>query len=341
MREAATLLLREHPGVTDAITGGLPGFLNGAAGPLAPLVPDTYEGVLTALLGLGSPHGLFENRPVTASAQGPSAPYTGTTGGGLDSLRELWASANQLNSNAQADPDGSAVRILRTVEGGVVRWVVQVPGTQQWNPMTGSDPSDATTNIELMDDGQALILPAIVQAMREAGIGAGEEVMVMGHSQGGIAAMALANDDAVRAEFDVTTVFTGGSPVGRFELPPGITAVSLEHLQDPVPRLDSEVNPDLPGWTTVTRDVGSELAAEDSEGRRIAAEVGVDYVINPIASHSGTRYEHTAGLLDSAAERADGTDPDDESARRAVEAIEPFLNGPADYQDWTLIRSDP
>ena len=73
--------------------------------------------------------------------------------------------------------------------------------------------------------------------------------MLMGHSQGGIAAMALATDDAVRAEFDITTVFTGGSPVGRFELPDGVTAISLEHVQDPVPRLDSQSNPDLPGWT--------------------------------------------------------------------------------------------
>jgi pimeloyl-ACP methyl ester carboxylesterase len=81
----------------------------------------------------------------------------------------------------------------------------------------------------------------VLQAMREAGIQPGEDVMLMGHSQGGITAMALAADDAVRAEFDVTTVFTGGSPAGRF---------------------------DLPDRTTVTQDLASDLAAEDRAGWR-------------------------------------------------------------------------
>lgn len=115
-------------------------------------------------------------------------------------------------------------------------------------------------------------MPKVLLAMREAGIQRGEDVMLRGHGQSGIAAMALAVDDAVRAEFSVTTVFTGGSPVGRFELPDGVTAISLEHPQDPVPRLDSQMNPDLPGWTTVSRDLSGVLAEQDAEGRRLAAE---------------------------------------------------------------------
>lgn len=337
MREAATLFLRDHPGVTDAVTGGLPGFLNGAAGPYGLLVPDDYEGVLGALLGAGGLLGKLDDRPVTV---------TGSTSRGalpLEGLEQVWASANALQTTVSGDHDASAVRIVRVQDGGVVRWVVQVPGTQEWNPVSGGDPSDLTSNVELMDDGQAEVMKGVLQAMREAGIQPGQEVMLMGHSQGGITAMALAVDDAVRAEFDVTTVFTGGSPVARFDLPDGVRAVSLEHVQDPVPRLDSQSNPDLPDWTTVTRDVASELAVEDRAGQEAAARSGHTYVANPIASHAGVLYQESSQLLDEAAARADrgSSAPDDVAAQRVRDAVQPFLDERATVVDYRLERDKP
>lgn len=336
MREAATLFLRDHPGVTDAVTGGLPGFLNGAAGPYGLLVPDDYEGVLGALLGAGGLLGKLDDRPVRVTEQ--TAPATID----LSSSAEIWQSANDLQSTVSSDHAASAVRVTQVEVGGVVRWVVQVPGTQEWNPVSGGDPSDLTSNVELMDDGQAEVMKGVLQAMRDAGIRPGEDVMLMGHSQGGITAMALAADDAVRAEFDVTTVFTGGSPVARFDLPEGVRAVSLEHVQDPVPRLDSQSNPDLPDWTTVTRDLASELAAEDRAGQEAAAAAGVPYVPNPISPHNGVKYQQSAALLDAAAERAraGSTETGDLAAQRALQALQPFLDTSGTFVDFRLERQD-
>lgn len=333
MREAVVLLLRDHPGVTDAISGGLPGFVNGAAEPLAPLVPDTYEGLLGALLALGSPHGLFEDRPVEVTDVGDARPVD------LGSLEGIWVQANDLQSTVVGDSDASAVRVMQVVDGGVTRWVVQVPGTQEWAPRAGGDPSDLTTNLELMGDGDAAIMAAVLAAMRSAGIPPGEQVMFTGHSQGGITAMALAADDAVRAEFDVAAVFTGGSPIGRFALPDGVAVVALEHLQDPVPRLDSESNPDLPDWTTVTRDLSAELAAQDEQGRAAADAVGTRYFPNPVEPHAGDHYRATAALLDSSARRAQegSADPDDQAALRALQPLQPFL-GAGTYVDYRLER---
>lgn len=330
MQEAAILFLRDHPGSIDAITGGLPGFLNGAAGPLAPLVPDDYEGVLSLLLRLGGPHGVLDDRPVQITGE------TRRTVS-LHSLEDLWNSANALQSSVQADAGASAVRISKVVVDGQVRWVVQVPGTQQWDPSTGGDPSDLTTNVELMDDGQARINDAVLEAMRRAHIPYGQEVMLMGHSQGGIAAASIAANAANRKEFSITTVFTGGSPIGRIDMPAGVTVVALEHEQDPVPRLDSEDNPDLPSWTTVHRDLSDELAALDATGR---ATSGDDYLPDPIAPHGGKLYAETAGLLDAAAARArhGSTAPDDLEALRVVSSLAPFL-GDASATDYRLERT--
>lgn len=321
MQEAATLLLRDHPGITDAVIGGLPGFVNGVAGPYAPLVPDTYEGLLGLIIGAGSPHGLFDDRPVIVRPASPASDKD------LSSLALIWDEANSLQDSVSGDRDASAVRISRVEVDGVSRWIVQVPGTQQWEPRPGLDPSDVTTNLELMDDGDAELMAAVLTAMRRAGIGADEEVMLAGHSQGGITAMALASDEAALEEFRVTTVFTGGSPIARFDLPDGVSVVALEHLQDPVPRTDTEANPDLPRWTTVTRDLSADLEEVDAAGRADAQAAGGRYLPNPIESHSGEHYRQTAALLDSAAQRAreGSTDPDDLAALRTVTALQPFL----------------
>lgn len=321
MQEAAVLLLRDHPGITDAVIGGLPGFVNGVAGPYAPLVPDTYEGLLALLIGAGSARGLFEDRPVRA------LPPSAETAVDLRNLAAIWQNANTLQRSVVGDRDASAVRISQVEVDGVVRWVVQIPGTQEWGPRPTGDPSDVTTNLELMDDGDAALMPAVLDAMRSAKIPDGAEVMLTGHSQGGIAAMALAADDDVREQFRITTVFTGGSPISRFDLPDGVSVVALEHLQDPVPRSDTESDPDLPRWTTVTRDLSADLAAADQRGREEAARKGQRYMPNPIEAHSGQRYQQTAALLDSAAQRArnGSTDPDDQAALRTITALQPFL----------------
>lgn len=119
--------------------------------------------------------------------------------------------------------------------------------------------------------------------------------------------------------------------------------MSLEHVQDPVPRLESPSNPDLPDWTTVTRDLASELEAEDRAGHAAAAAVGERYFPNPISPHNGVNYQQCAALLDAAAERAraGSTDPDDLAALEAVQSLTPFFGDSGTSVDYRLERQGP
>lgn len=79
--------------------------------------------------------------------------------------------------------------------------------------------------------------------------------MLAGHSQGGIAAAALACDPAAQRWFNITNVLTVGAPIANMPVPDDVHVLSIEHTQDPVPRLDARENPDRANWTTVTLDV--------------------------------------------------------------------------------------
>lgn len=319
--EGAGRLLVEHPEITDAVTGGLPELAQGFAGPLAPLLPSDLQGSVAALLGVGRRHGLFDDPEIRVyEDEAPSPDVARLT---FTSLADLFASQEQLMDSTEHEEERSTVRIREVaVPGGGSRWVVQVPGTQEWDPRSGYDPSDGTTNLELMDDGQAALLRAVLTAMRDAGIRAQDEVLLTGHSQGGIAAVALASSPQGRTAFPgITHVVTAGSPVALFDVPREVTVLSMEHTRDPVPRLDGADNPDAVNWTTVRRDALPDVQAD-------AAARGTS-PWNPLGSHGGSHYTDTAALLD--AGEAPGVAP-------VMEGLRPFLSGQGRTVDYTLTR---
>ncbi len=230
-----------------------------------------------------------------------------------DSLADL------LKGVADLGLEPGSVRIF-AVPGadGERRWVVELPGTQEWGVVAGPNPVDLTNNLRLIAGQDTAQNEAIRDAMRQAGIRPGEDVLLAGHSQGGIAAASLASDPATRAEFDITNVVTAGSPVARFDIPDDVEVLSIEHAQDAVPRLDGEPNPDRVNWVTVVR---------DPTGLRDQGEV----VDSTGAVHHGTVYAQTAALLDVSS---------DPSVAGVRAGLEPFLArpGPVVYQDFDLTR---
>ena len=106
--------------------------------------------------------------------------------------------------------------------------------------------------------------------------------MLVGHSLGGIAAAGLASSPAFTAEHRVTHVVTMGAPVARMPVPAATQVLSLEHVRDPVPRLEGQPNPDRSTWVTVTRD-----AHDPGTGRASR-------------THGLGGYQETAGLVDEA-----------------------------------------
>jgi hypothetical protein len=154
--------------------------------------------------------------------------------------------------------DGGRVRVVEVVRGdGGSAWVVVVPGTQEWSPHPGANPFDVTTDVRAVTGGATLAAAGVAAALEVVRSRAGarsspaDPVLLVGHSQGGILAAALASDPGFTRRHRVTHVVTSGSPVGLFPVPSTTRVLSVERGDDPVPRLDLTPNPDRSSWVTV------------------------------------------------------------------------------------------
>jgi pimeloyl-ACP methyl ester carboxylesterase len=132
-----------------------------------------------------------------------------------------------------------------------------VPGTQEWSPVAGANPFDLTTDVRSVTREQGTVAAAgVVAALDRARAASGrsspeDPVLLVGHSQGGILAAALACGPDVLNGHRVTHVLTTGAPVGLFPVPESVRVLSVEHADDPVPALDLTPNPSTPSWVTL------------------------------------------------------------------------------------------
>ena len=171
------------------------------------------------------------------------------------------------------------VRVIEVPQpDGASAWVVVLPGTQDWSLRPGTNPADLTTDVWAMAGSAtaaaAGVRRALVTAQKSAGrAGRRDPVMLVGHSQGGILAAAIASGPGIGGS-PVTAVVTSGAPVAGFPFPGDVAVLSLEHRQDAVPRLDGAPNPDRASWVTVTRDVGDD---PDVGGRASRAHAAAEY----------------------------------------------------------------
>ena len=154
--------------------------------------------------------------------------------------------------------DGGRVRVVEVVRGdGGSAWVVVVPGTQAWSPHPGANPFDLTTDVRALTGDTTLAAAGVAAALEVARSRAGprstsaDPVVLVGHSQGGILAAALASDPGFTRRNRVTHLVTSGSPVALFPVPASTRVLSVERGDDPVPRLDLTPNPDRSSWVTV------------------------------------------------------------------------------------------
>lgn len=137
---------------------------------------------------------------------------------------------------------------------GTTTWVVQVPGTHGGWAEGDPVPMDWPANVALMLHATSASKVAAERALSLAQAGrAGprDRVVLVGHSQGGIVAAALASDPAFARRHRVTHVVTAGSPIDDFPIPDSTQVLSLQHRTDPVHALDVSPPPDRRGWTTV------------------------------------------------------------------------------------------
>lgn len=158
-----------------------------------------------------------------------------------------------LGAVAALGSTDSVLSVQRIVkDDGTPTWVVAIPGTQPGNLRTVWN---MTSNYDLMSDDEsqrarADSVRAVLDAMGRSGIEPKDDVVLVGHSQGGMVAATIAA--ATVGTYQVRHVVTAGSPVGGHGLPPGVRATHLETSGEGVSGLDGKPNPATPERVTVT-----------------------------------------------------------------------------------------
>jgi len=276
--------LEDHPDLVQHLINGGGGLIDGLLGDLPPAVREA----LLDELGLDSFHG------TTNDAAGDLAGLFGDTDisvtPGAVNPRDLSApgSLEQLLDNLGLTNTGAdgEIDIQRIGEGDDARYIVNLPGTDSW----GDDPGDArdlTGNLQLVAGQDTAYTRGIMEAMAAAGIPPGAPVMLVGHSQGGMAAAHLAADPDFQSGYDVQHVVTAGSPTAQVpHVPSNTQMLSLENSGDLVPLTDGEDNPDEPNRTTVVFDgrTGS-IGENHSMDTYSAGGAAVDASDDPSINH--------------------------------------------------------
>ena len=259
-------LLEANPEVVQAVANGSGGVLDGLG--LHPV-----SGPFLRALGIEGPHLttgsaaadlgdlLFADRSGTAVPVDHAVQYAAPRG-----LADL---VGDLATTAGAGE--GAVTLQRLSGEGGDRWVVHLPGTDAFADL--GSVRDMGTNLRLVAGDDTAYGQAVEQAMATAGVRPTDPVLLVGHSQGGMQAAALAGDPDFA--YSVTHVVTAGAPVATTDVPDHVGVVSLENAADLVPSLDGEPNRDAASHTTVHADVrtGSLGAGTGNHGLALYAAV--------------------------------------------------------------------
>ncbi|WP_157879692.1 lipase family protein [Streptomyces yangpuensis] len=135
---------------------------------------------------------------------------------------------------------------------GTARHVLLLPGTS-FALLSNSTPQDLVGAFDGCLRTDTTYTRAAKKLLRRAGVPAGSELMLVGHSLGGLTAMNLAADVDVASEYRITHVVTLGSPIDAKRPADHTTRViSLVNKHDVIPMLDGRgpASPhDIPaGW---------------------------------------------------------------------------------------------
>ena len=248
--EVAQHIINGGGGLLESLVPGL-GLLNPGDGPIDQATTGDAARLLALLLGNDTAFDVHQLDGIDPSFHQQQAP---------GSLADLMQSLNDTNKLDADDPSRhGAIQIQRIVENGQERFVVYIPGTDDMSPIPqdGEHARDMETNYQLIGGMDSAYGRGIQQAMIDAGL-EGKDVMLVGHSQGGMVSTSLAADPDFTQHFNVQHVVTAGSPTAQVaDLPSGTSAIHFENRGDAVPLLDGEDNPDQPNRTTVKFDEGS------------------------------------------------------------------------------------
>jgi hypothetical protein len=194
------------------------------------------------------------------------------------SLEDLLAGLARRDEGRPGEVD------VHFLEGGSARTrkvVVDIPGTKDWSlALHSGDVTSIATNLRALHGAVTTYERGVLEAMRRAGVGPDDDVLMVGHSEGGMVAVNAARRAAASGEFRVRHVVTAGAPLGLIagNVPAGVNVLALENDGDVVPHLDGAENPDRLNVTTVTahRGHGDVIANHSLDEAYLAAARDLD-----------------------------------------------------------------
>lgn len=133
---------------------------------------------------------------------------------------------------ARVPQNSDQVRIDTIERDGALTYVVYISGTRDFSPVAGGEPWDLTSGFHALRGGEESGSERAVRAaMDDAGILHGDNVVLVGHSLGGLTAMRIAES----GDFAVSDVVSVGAPIHKVSLDASTRVTVLEHTDDLIP----------------------------------------------------------------------------------------------------------
>ncbi|MCW2525339.1 MAG: hypothetical protein JWM76_199 [Pseudonocardiales bacterium] len=176
------------------------------------------------------------------------------TDGPPRSLSDVLTGLSRRDLTGGADGGNIDVRIVSGAAlGGIRRVIVDIPGTKSWSLRPDEvDVTSLATNVKALSGRTTTYQEGVLEALRLAGVTSADEVLLVGHSQGGMVAVNTAAQTDRTGEFRITHVITAGAPIARLAVPRSVEVLAIENDGDVVPHLDGASNADRTNLTTVT-----------------------------------------------------------------------------------------
>ncbi|MEV8214628.1 hypothetical protein [Leifsonia sp. NPDC077715] len=237
----------------------------------------------------------------------------------IRTLRELLLSQREIDDLCDPDlddrPDTALVRLVQVDAPDGRRWIAQFASTRTWHPRAGAAPNDLTADLVIGGDERPTVTRAAIEALRRAGVRSGEPVCLAGFSLGGMIAAQVATA-AVDEGYTVSHLLVAGSPLGRIPVPDSTAVLALEHVLDPVPRVEGRENP--------LRTEGGRpfLTVKARPPLAVGFKIG--------ALHASTAYADTAAAVEES--------PPDVRVATLLAELAPFLRGAQRIHDRSAVR---
>lgn len=136
-------------------------------------------------------------------------------------------------------PDGSTYTLVNLPS--TLDWAgIDLPFTTDGGPINDWDGNVA----QVLFDNPVLRTQyerAVMDALRDAGVQPGSDVVWSGFSQGGIMAGNLGSDS--HHGYNTVGIVTNGAPIDHFDIPSNIPVLQVQHALDPVPVFDGSYVP--------------------------------------------------------------------------------------------------